>query len=682
MKKDWNASAALVALVFGAMLVAILVMAYTIWNNWQHDQKTAYTQNMAAASAVATRQNATTGSTEILLRTIAATHIIQDSQQEKVDALFDRLNAVPMAYLGLAAFAPNGLPIAASPALYANLPINVDIVRERGYFKRALASQGFQVGEAFAMLNNPDKVFLPMTHSVLDEQGQVRFILFAPFALALYDEIIHNSLGITDRTVRLYDRDATLVYTSQPIPGRPLGKSLENPALLEAIRGKADEVSFEAKDIWGNPHLYSLIKLYHPSSAHPYMYVFVKSTRPSFLQFVKNNFWREIATLLGTLVVGILFARTLGRKFFSDGLERLAYVAQKTQNGELSVRCGEVTGCSEIRLLGNAFDAMLDELGKKTILLEEERSKLEIALDSAALGTWEWNNKIPFTQFDKRFLKLLGFDPESAPNCNLFLLIHPDDRRFSKSSLRAHLMGKTEQYSCEVRLQHQDGHWLWVLLHGRLVKRDDKNHEYLIHGTGLDITQHKRLEQIEQEKSALYRRLSRTDELTGLWNRRYFYELSKAELRRAAHVGSSVVVVMTDLDHFKKVNDCHGHQKGDHVLQSFAKLLQGSVRESDIVARYGGEEFIFFLPDSELSGASMLMEKIRAACEELQVAADKGSIRFTASFGISALQFSARTKIEQPTEVLRELIEQADKALYAAKNSGRNKVLTYNSSMN
>ena len=681
MKKDWKAGAALVALVFGAMLVAILVMAYTIWDNWQHDQKTAYAQNMAAASAVATRQSASTGSTEILLHSIEATRIIQDSGQEAINALFERLNAIHMSYLGLAAFSPGGVPLAASSALHSTLPLYVDVVRERSYFKRALASKGFQVGEAFAMINSPGNFFLPMTHSVQDESGKIRFILFAPFPLAHYDGII-NSLGINDRLVLLFDRNATLMYTSQPVPGIHLGKSLENPALLEAVRGQADEVSFEAKDIWGNPHPYSLVKLYHPSSEHPYMYVFVKSIRPNFLQFVQNNFWREIATLLGTLVVGMLFAQTLGRKFFSDGLERLAYVAQKTQNGELSARCGKVTGCSEIRLLGKAFDAMLDELEKKTILLEEERSKLEIALDSAALGTWEWSNKIPFTQFDKRFLKLLGFDPENAPDCNLFLLIHPDDRRFSKSSLRAHLMGKTEQYSCEVRLQHQDGHWLWVLLHGRLVKRDDKNHEYLIHGTGLDITQHKRLEQMEQEKSALYRKLSRTDELTGLWNRRYFYELSKAELRRAAHVGSSVVVVMTDLDHFKKVNDCHGHQKGDHVLQSFAKLLQGSVRESDIVARYGGEEFIFFLPDSELSGASILMEKIRAACEELQVAADKGSIRFTASFGISALQFAARSKIEQPTEVLRVLIEQADKALYAAKNSGRNKVLTYDESMN
>lgn len=657
------------------MLVALLVMAYTIRGNWEHDKKAAYAQNMAAASAVATRQKAITSSTETLLRTLEATGIIQTESPQKIEAVFAHLNKLHTFYIGLAVFNTKGVPLALASQFIGTLPISPEVIRQRPYFKRAIEQKGFHISEAFTHIEKNDMFFLPMTYSLLDATGQINSVMLAPLALAQYDDIIHDSLGISDRVVELYDRDMRLMYTSQANTSNRLGERLANPELLEAFANDMKELSLEAKDLQQNPHLYSIIKLSHPSSDTPYMYILVKNTRPSFVQFVRHNFWHEISILIASLVFGLLIARTLGRNFFTAGLERLAYVAEKIQQGDLSQRSGEVSGCSEIRLLSQTFDAMLDSMEKNTQLLEKERSKLEIALDSAALGTWEWSNKSPVTYFDKRLLKMLGFDPENPPQSNLFLLIHPDDRRFSKSSLRAHLMGKTEQYTCEVRLQHQQGHWLWVLLHGRMVKHDPQTNEFVLHGTSLDITQHKRLEQIEQEKSALYRQLSRTDELTGLWNRRYFLELAKSELRRASHVGSCIAVIMADLDHFKKINDTYGHQSGDVVLQAFANLLRSSTRESDIVARYGGEEFVFLLPDSSLEGACTVMEKIRASCEALEVVVNNTTICFTASFGVHTHLFQARSKVEQDPEFLHQLIEEADKALYAAKNSGRNKVM-------
>ncbi len=161
--------------------------------------------------------------------------------------------------------------------------------------------------------------------------------------------------------------------------------------------------------------------------------------------------------------------------------------------------------------------------------------------------------------------------------------------------------------------------------------------------------------------------ISHTDHLTGLCNRRYLEETLEREFRRTQRKGNSLAVMILDIDHFKMVNDTYGHQQGDSVLCKVAAIFQRALREYDTAARFGGEEFIAVIPETSLSEAKNIAERIRGAIEGALFNVGVENIRITASFGISSF----------PAEGIRsadDLIREADKALYSAKVNGRNRV--------
>jgi diguanylate cyclase (GGDEF)-like protein len=155
------------------------------------------------------------------------------------------------------------------------------------------------------------------------------------------------------------------------------------------------------------------------------------------------------------------------------------------------------------------------------------------------------------------------------------------------------------------------------------------------------------------------------DPLTGVFNRRSFLEFSVREEARAQRGGAGFAVLMIDIDHFKRVNDTYGHQAGDAVIKELADVATRTLRPSDILARYGGEEFVVSLPDTDYAQARVVAERLRTAIETAAVISEAGAIRFTVSIGVATCSHN------QP---LRDAIARADKALYAAKNAGRNRV--------
>ena len=159
-------------------------------------------------------------------------------------------------------------------------------------------------------------------------------------------------------------------------------------------------------------------------------------------------------------------------------------------------------------------------------------------------------------------------------------------------------------------------------------------------------------------------RLARTDELTGLHNRRSFREIFALALSAALRHNHPLSLISIDLDHFKVVNDTLGHSAGDLVLKEFAKLMQEKVRSEDVVVRLGGEEFMILLPHADCLAAAALAERIRAAFEQNPGSAAPATV--TASFGVAQLQEGEQEDA---------LIQRADKALYHAKHEGRNRVV-------
>jgi diguanylate cyclase (GGDEF)-like protein len=161
------------------------------------------------------------------------------------------------------------------------------------------------------------------------------------------------------------------------------------------------------------------------------------------------------------------------------------------------------------------------------------------------------------------------------------------------------------------------------------------------------------------------------DELTRLYNYRYFQERVAAEARRAERYGSSLALLMADADDFKAYNDAHGHLAGNVALRRLARVLRRSVREVDVVARYGGEEFAILLPATPKLAALRVAEKVRLAVQRAAIAPRQGAATapLTISVGVASLPGDAGSA--------QELVARADRALYAAKSQGKNRVVPF-----
>ncbi len=161
--------------------------------------------------------------------------------------------------------------------------------------------------------------------------------------------------------------------------------------------------------------------------------------------------------------------------------------------------------------------------------------------------------------------------------------------------------------------------------------------------------------------------LSVTDELTGLFNRRYLNRIMQEELSRCLRYGTNLSVCLLDVDHFKRINDYFGHQVGDDVLVSLANLLESSIRDTDIVGRFGGEEFVLIMPNTGLEEALLVADKIRMLVQKI-IVLDGGALPVTVSIGVVGC-------VESQIKSLNEFISKADRALYSAKDLGRNRVV-------
>jgi diguanylate cyclase (GGDEF)-like protein len=183
--------------------------------------------------------------------------------------------------------------------------------------------------------------------------------------------------------------------------------------------------------------------------------------------------------------------------------------------------------------------------------------------------------------------------------------------------------------------------------------------------THLALKQYRdRLDSLNQE---LYHRATE-DALTGMYNRRMMSDYLDYEINRAVRTGGTLAVLLADIDHFKAVNDTHGHDCGDAVLQQIASVLRGNLRDQDIVARWGGEEFLVLLPDTDAAGALTVAEHLRSRVETRSLSCGGAALSITMTFG--AAEYS-------PEKERTQLVKEADLALYQGKRQGRNRSQSY-----
>jgi diguanylate cyclase (GGDEF)-like protein len=194
---------------------------------------------------------------------------------------------------------------------------------------------------------------------------------------------------------------------------------------------------------------------------------------------------------------------------------------------------------------------------------------------------------------------------------------------------------------------------------GQSFSQEDED---LVMGLGADAA-------IAIENARLFdavQQLAVTDSLTGLFNRRHFFDQAEREFQRARRYRRPLCAIMLDIDHFKRVNDTYGHAAGDQVLRAVAMRCRKSLREVDILGRYGGEEFVALVPENDLPGTREAAERLRQHVAETPIDTSCGPVAVTISLGVAVCA--------ENCPELAALIAQADQALYAAKNAGRNQV--------
>ena len=211
----------------------------------------------------------------------------------------------------------------------------------------------------------------------------------------------------------------------------------------------------------------------------------------------------------------------------------------------------------------------------------------------------------------------------------------------------------------ESALRHKDGSVVWVLTNA-FVRFDSEGQPVSIQGLARDISERKRME--DQLMT-----LSRTDGLTGVYNRSHFMEKAEEVISMMRRYRRPASMMVADLDHFKSINDKYGHHAGDLALKAFTDVCRQEIRESDILGRLGGEEFGLMLPETTIQHARVLAERIRKATSALEIKLDDQTIRIAVSIGLVELNPEDAT--------LDAAMRSADMAMYQAKAGGRNQVV-------
>ncbi|HLX80697.1 MAG TPA: diguanylate cyclase [Burkholderiales bacterium] len=217
----------------------------------------------------------------------------------------------------------------------------------------------------------------------------------------------------------------------------------------------------------------------------------------------------------------------------------------------------------------------------------------------------------------------------------------------------------------ESRFVRSDGSERWTEIHRRALRVND---EWLIVTIGRDITDRKRAEEALQRATELLAQLALHDPLTGLANRRKFAERFEYDKARAVRARMPLSLLMVDIDHFKAINDRHGHLAGDACLKALAALLTGSVRAVDLVARFGGEEFVVLLPEMSAEQSLMAAERMRSEVQTHPLDIGEGAPPEAVTVSVGAATLAG------PALTLENLLARADEAVYRAKRAGRNQV--------
>ncbi|MCP9832771.1 MULTISPECIES: PAS domain S-box protein [unclassified Cyanobium] len=309
---------------------------------------------------------------------------------------------------------------------------------------------------------------------------------------------------------------------------------------------------------------------------------------------------------------------------------------------------------------------MVDAMVETETQLRQSEERYRLLAENARDVIWTMEPNGAISYISPSILELRGFTPQEAAAQPLEQ-IHPPDSLARSQAYFSQLLSdveagrRPEAFRSELEYYCKDGSTIWTDVIA-LPVLDDNGRLVKLLGTSRDITERKRYEQDLSLVNKQLHALATTDELTHIANRRQLESLIQTALSRSDRYGEPVSLVLCDIDFFKAVNDCYGHQTGDQVLIEFSQRIAANLRAGDDFARWGGEEFMILLSHTNAASAQPVAEKLCRMIADSPFA-EVGTV--TASFGVAE---------REPGELLKRWIQRVDEALYASKEAGRNTV--------
>ena len=328
------------------------------------------------------------------------------------------------------------------------------------------------------------------------------------------------------------------------------------------------------------------------------------------------------------------------------------------------------------RTLGAALEKDLRERErlKTRKELQESQDRFFGAFENAPIGMALVGLDGKWLQVNRALCEIVGYSEEELLRSTFQEITHPDDLDSDLSQVKKLLRGEVKSYKMEKRYFHKSGSVVWIMLSVSLVHSAEGLPLHFVSQIQ-DITENKAArEKILQQSKELekanteLKKLSRTDALTGLFNRRALTEKLENVFLESKRYGYPLSIMIMDVDRFKEFNDEFGHPAGDQILIQVGEILNDKARQTDFVSRYGGEEFVVVLPHTDREGALTLAERCRQGVENFAWK-DRP---ITASFGI--VTFPRKTSLDPGRDDIGILFKEADRSLYHSKREGRNRV--------
>ena len=308
------------------------------------------------------------------------------------------------------------------------------------------------------------------------------------------------------------------------------------------------------------------------------------------------------------------------------------------------------------------LEAAFAENERITRELQESEAKFHELADQSLVGI-VITERGKFTYSNTKFNEMFGYSADEIRRIDPLEVVAAPDRPLVAENMRRRYSGEIDRLVYGFHGLRKDGSAIDVEIHASSMQLNGDRAQI---SALLDVTERVRA---EREMWVLQQKLAEQsvcDPLTGLYNRRYLEDALGRELILAQRQNYPISMIMVDIDHFKKVNDHYGHLAGDEVLRAVAALLKQNARGSDIYCRYGGEEFLLVLPQMPPEKAVARAEQLRCMLAAAPIRYQATAIPVTASFGVASFPVNGKAG--------DRVIDAADKALYEAKNAGRNRV--------